>query len=237
MCYHYSLTKKQEEIMRMIQAEWEMPFEPIWHINGFDFPNMPVITSQHPEKVQAYSWGLIPHWVKSAADAKKLRTQTLNARADTLFEKPSFRSYVNNRCLVLADGFFEWMEFQKKKYPHYVHLKEELFAFAGIYAHWTDRETGELLRTFTIITTEANPFMARIHNVKQRMPVILPPDQWKKWLNPELSKEEMKAMLRPCADETMHAFTISKKITDRGAQTNVPEIKTPFEYPELIFTE
>jgi putative SOS response-associated peptidase YedK len=239
MCYHYSLTKKQEEIMKMIQAEWEMPFEPIYHINGFDFPVMPVITMKEPRKVQAYSWGLVPHWSKSLADAQKLRTQTLNARSETVFEKPSFRTYVEqNRCLVLADGFYEWMDFAKKKYPHYVHLDEKnLFAFAGLYTHWTDKETGELLKTFTILTTDANPLMARIHNVKKRMPLILPKEQWDTWLDPSLNKEQIAALFTPCSDGNMKAHTISKLITTRGADTNVPEINHPFEYPELALAE
>ena len=236
MCYHYSLTKKQEEIMKMIQAEWEMPFEPIYHINGFDLPLMPVITMQQPEKVQGYSWGLIPHWVATLSEAQKIRTQTLNAKAETLFEKASFKSYISSRrCLVLADGFFEWMDFQKKKYPHYVHLNDnEMFAFAGIYSHWTDKETGELFRTFSIITSDANPLMARIHNMKKRMPVILDQSQWQAWLNPSLFKEQILKMLSPCPDETMRAYSISKLITTRGADTNVPQIKEPFSYPELL---
>jgi putative SOS response-associated peptidase YedK len=235
MCYHYSLTKKQEEIMQMIQAEWEAPFEPIYHINGFDFPTMPVITLRHPGKVQGYQWGLIPHWVKSLDDAKKLRAQTLNAKAETLFEKPSFRTYAQeNRCLVLVDGFFEWMEFNKKKYPHYVHLKNnELFAFAGLYSHWTDKETGELFRTFTIITTAANPLMERIHNQKKRMPVILTQDRWAQWLDPDLTRQQIQSMLEPCPDANMNAYTISKLITTRGADTNVPYVKDPQAYPEL----
>jgi putative SOS response-associated peptidase YedK len=239
MCYHYSLTKKQEELMKMIGAEWEAPFEPIYHVNGFNFPRMPVITQEEPGKVQAYTWGLIPHWVKSADEADKLRAQTLNAKAETLFEKPSFRTYVqNHRCLVLADGFFEWMEYAKKKYPHYVHLKgSEVFAFAGLYTHWTDKDTGELFRTFTIITTEANPLMARIHNIKKRMPVILPRDHWKRWLDPTLSKEQIADMLHPCPDTGMDAYPISRQITARGADTNVPQIMQPYTYPELAFAE
>jgi putative SOS response-associated peptidase YedK len=235
MCYHYSLTKKQEEIMKMIRAEWEMPFEPIHHANAFDFPVMPVITQHQPQKVQAYNWGLIPHWVKSIEDSKKIRTQTLNAKGETIFEKPSFRNYVmQNRCIVLADGFFEWMEFQKKKYPHYVHLDEfSVFGFAGLYSHWTDKETGELFRTFTIITSSANPLLAKIHNTKERMPVIIPQDDWDKWLNPGLTKEQIQEMLTPCPDTNMKAYSISKLITTRGADTNVPEIKERFEYPEL----
>jgi putative SOS response-associated peptidase YedK len=234
MCYHYSLSKKQEEIMQMIQAEWEAPFEPIYHSIGFNFPTMPVITSSHPDKVQRYQWGLMPHWVKSLEEGDKIRTQTLNAKSETIFEKPAFRTYVNNRCIVLADGFFEWMEYKKKKYPHYVQLKSaEIFGFAGLYAHWTDKETGELLRTFTVITTDANPLMARIHNSKQRMPVILQKDQWNTWLQPDLPQEQMQALLHPCSDSNMEARTISKLITTRGTDTNVPELLQPFEYPEL----
>lgn len=239
MCYHYSLTKKQEEIMKMIAAEWEMPFEPVHHASGFAFPVMPVITQQQPDKVQAYTWGLIPHWVKSGAEAQKLRAQTLNARAETLFEKPSFRTYARQRrCIALADGFFEWMEFAKKKYPHFVQLKEgALFGFAGVYSHWTDEETGELLRTFSIATTEANPLMARIHNTKQRMPVILPQEKWKDWLNPEAKEDELQELLQPCPDSGMQAHTVSKLITTRGADTNVPDIHASVEYPELALAE
>lgn len=235
MCYHYSLGQPQEAINKVLQAEWEMPFEPIYHISGFAFAPMPVITQQEPHKVQAYQWGLIPHWVKTTAEAKKLRAQTLNAKAETLFEKPAFRTYVlHNRCLVLADGFFEWMEYKKKKYPHFVHLKNnELFAFAGLYSHWTDKETGELFRTFTIITTDANPLMAKIHNTKKRMPVILQQDQWSTWLDPTLNKEQIADMLLPCTDTNMEAHTISKLITTRDADTNVPEVIQEELYPEL----
>ncbi len=238
MCYHYSLSKSQTDIIKEIQAEWETPFEPVFHSSGFNFPQMPVITSEKPRTVQLYHWGLIPHWVKSLADADKIRTQTLNARAESIFEKPAFRSYTKNRCIVLADGFFEWMEFKKKKYPHYVHLDNfSLFGFAGLYAHWTDKETGEILHTFTIITTNANPLMARIHNTKQRMPVILPKEQWQHWLEPSLTKEPIEGMLFPCDDKGMKAYSISKLITTRGADTNVPQIKEPFTYSELVSAE
>lgn len=238
MCYHYSLSKQQEDMVKAIGAlQWEMPFEPLFHVSGFDFPVMPVITQAEPQKVQAYRWGLIPHWVKTIADAQKLSAQTLNARAETLFEKPAYRTYVQqNRCLVLADGFFEWMNFQKKKYPHFVRLKSgELFAFAGLYAHWTNGETGELFRTFTIITTEANPLMARIHNTRKRMPVVLPHFQWQQWLQPQLSKEAMQSLLQPCNEAVMEGFPISKRITARGADTNVPEVTQRVDYPELAF--
>lgn len=238
MCYHYALGKQQQELVKAIGAlEWEMPFEPLFHVNGFEFPTMPIITLAAPQKVQAYQWGLIPHWVKSVADAQKLRPQTLNARAETIFEKPAFRTYAQaNRCLVLADGFFEWMDFQKQKYPHFVHLKDNgVFAFAGLYANWTDPETGELFRTFTITTTDANPLMARIHNTKKRMPVILPQDRWQEWLQPQLSKDDILSQLQPCTDQILEGFPISKRITTRGLDTNVPEVTERVDYPELVF--
>jgi putative SOS response-associated peptidase YedK len=238
MCYHYSISRSQKDILKEIQVEWEKPFEPVFHASGFNFPQMPVITSEKPGTVQLYHWGLIPHWEKSLQNADKIRAQTLNARADSIFTKPAFRSYTNNRCVVLADGFFEWMEHKKKKYPHYVHLNEfEVFGFAGLYAHWTDKETGEILHTFTIITTEANPLMARVHNTKERMPVILPQQEWQHWLDPSLTREQMEEMLHPCDDTGMKAYSISKLITTRGAQTNVPEIREPFEYAELASSE
>jgi putative SOS response-associated peptidase YedK len=235
MCYHYSLTKKQEQVLSAIAAQWEMPFEPVYHANGFTFPHMPVITSQEPGKVQAYTWGLIPHWVPSLAEAQKLRAQTLNAKAETIFEKPAFRSYIpKRRCLVLADGFFEWMEFQKKKYPHFVQAKDEgIFAFAGIYSHWTEPETGELFRSFAIITTDANPFMARIHNTKQRMPVILPRAAWNDWLNPELTKEQIRELLHPCPDAFLQAHTIDRAIGRPGADSNHESALAEVHYPEL----
>jgi putative SOS response-associated peptidase YedK len=106
-----------------------------------------------------------------------------------------------------------------------------------LYAHWTDKETGEILHTFTIITTDANPLMAKIHNSKQRMPVILPKEQWQNWLQPSLTKEQVESMLFPCDESTMKAYPISKLITTRGADTNVPQIKEPFHYPELVSSE
>lgn len=225
-------------MLKEIGLEWTTAFEPIYHASGFNFPEMPVITSQAPHKVQLYHWGLIPHWVKLLSEADKIRAQMLNARAEGIFEKPAFRSYTGNRCVVLADGFFEWMEHKKKKYPHYVYLDgSSVFGFAGLYAHWTDKETGEILHTFTVITTDANPLMARVHNTKQRMPVILPKQEWSHWLSPSLTKEQVQDMLKPCDDKGMKAYSISKLITTRGAETNVPPIKEPFDYPELVSSE
>lgn len=239
MCFHYSLTKERAEIEIQLGATWDDDWEPVNYVNGFTFPKMPVITQKSPGRIQLFQWGLIPHWVKSKTDADKLRAQTLNARSETVFEKPSFRSYIpNNRCLILADGFFEWMDFQKKKYPHYIYLKSNaLFCFAGIYSFWTDKETGEHFDTFSILTSTANPMLARIHNSKLRMPVFIQPDQYKKWLTPDLPKEEIQSFFKPYPESEMKNHTISKLITSRTRNPNTPEVINPFTYPELALLE
>ena len=239
MCFHYSLTKERAEIEIQLGVHWDDDWEPVFHANGFSFLQMPVITQDKPDRIQLFNWGLIPHWVKTKADADKLRAQTLNARSETVFEKPSFRSYISNsRCLVIADGFYEWMDFQKRKYPHLVFLKnKELFCFAGICATWTDKETGEHIHSFSILTTDANPMMARIHNSKKRMPVIIPPKLYEKWLSPGLDKEGIQSFFKPYPDTEMEAYTIGKLITSRTGDSNVPEIMDPVTYPELALAE
>jgi len=235
MCFHYALTKEKAEIEIQLGVQWDDEWVPVFHADGFTFLQMPVITQKKPGSIQLFNWGLIPHWVKTKADADKLRTLTLNARSETVFEKPSFRSYIpNNRCLVIADGFYEWMDFQKKKYPHFIQMKQQqLFCFAGIYSSWTDKETGELINSFSILTTDANPMMEKIHNLKKRMPVIVPPDLYKKWLSPNLTKETIQSFFQPYPESLMQNHTISKLITSRTADSNVPEVSAPFTYPEL----
>lgn len=236
MCFHYSLTKERTEVEIQLSARWDDDWEPVYHANGFAFPDMPVIKQSDPGRIQLSHWGLVPGWVKSKEDADKLRAQTLNARAETIFEKPSFRSSISNsRCLVIADGFFEWMEFNKKKYPHFIHLKNNpVFCFAGIYSDWTDKQTGEHLCTHSIITTEPNDMLRKIHNVKQRMPVIVPPNRYQEWLSPGLSKDAIRSFFTAYPDAEMANHTISKLITSRTQNSNVPEVLDAVSYPELI---
>lgn len=235
MCFHYSLTIERTEIEIQLGVHFDDEWQPVHHANGFTFLQMPVITQTNPGTVQLFNWGLIPHWIKTKADADKLRAQTLNARSETVFEKPSFRSSITNqRCLVIADGFFEWMDFQKKKYPHFIYLKNgQLFCFAGIFSSWTDKETGEHINSFSILTTKANPTMAKIHNSKERMPVIVPAALYKKWLSAKLSKEEIGSFLNPYPDAEVAAHSISNLVTSRNQNSNVEEVKMPFDYPEL----
>lgn len=241
MCFFYALSENAKSLMNRYQLKLDFEFElapelrePKYYLSGFDFPRMPVISNTEPDRLQAMSWGLIPFWVKSKEQALEIRQNTLNARSETVFSKPSFRSVRRRRCIVPATGFYEWREFRGRKYPYFIHLKDqEVFSFAGIWDEWTDHNTGEILRTFTIMTTDANPLMATIHNTKKRMPVILPFETETNWLNTNLSDQDIMSFTQPFDQDLMAAHTISRLITSKTELRNVPAIQKGFEYPEL----
>src|SRR5690606_32352459 len=137
-------------------------------------------------------------------------------------ELPSFRAPIKSkRCLVPADGFFEWMDVNKKKYPHFISLKDNsLFSFGGIYDLWKDPTTGREIGTYSIVTTDANPLMAKIHNLKRRMPFILSIEDEPLWLDKEATQEELNRIMKPFPEERMKAHTISKLITDTTKDCN-----------------
>ena len=241
MCFHYALSADAQTLKNRFQAGFppvsdnEEHLSPQFHANGFLHPHMPVITDKNPGTISLFKWGLIPSWVKTDTDAKKLKRMTLNARSETVFEKPSFRSSVrNNRCLVPADGFYEWMTYKGRKYPHFIYLKNRpLFSMAGIWSLWRSPETGKQISTYSILTTKANDFVERIHNVKKRMPVILPREAEQTWLDRDLTPPQISAFLTPCDSDMMDAHTISKLITSRDESAYSKEVQEPFDYPEL----
>ncbi|MEI8279802.1 MAG: SOS response-associated peptidase [Bacteroidota bacterium] len=240
MCYNIEIPAK-EEIKEYYNRyldnairndEWNEYF---YKMSGFAFAKIPVLTTENPDKVQGYYWGLIPKWCKDEAQAKEMRTNTLNAKSETVFEKPSFRASIGSkRCLIFVKGFYEWRDYEKKKYPYYIHLKNEpVFAFGGIYETWVNKETGEVYNTVSIITTEANPLMAQIHNSKMRMPLIISGEDAGRWIDPALSKEEIQDLMKPYDEHQMEAHTISKLITSRKENPNQAAVKEVFEYSEL----
>jgi putative SOS response-associated peptidase YedK len=232
MCFHISLSKDRRTIEKRFDASFlDSVFERIFHVSAFSFPRLPVISNDEPSKIQLFTWGLIPLWVKDEEAALKIREQTLNAKTETVTVKPSFRHSIKvKRCLVLVDGFYEWQHVKNKTFPYYIHLKDhQLFAFAGIWDAWTNKETKETLKTFSVITTQANPLLAVIHNTKKRMPVILRPEDERKWLS-DIPLEEVVSLLAPYDEKMMEAHTVSKLITTRGMPTNVPEVMKPYRY-------
>jgi putative SOS response-associated peptidase YedK len=219
-----------------LRVQWEgAAWQPVYHASGFSFLHMPVITQEDPDRLRTMQWGLIPAWVKSKEQAAEIRMQTLNARSETIFEIPSFKNSIQKqRCLIPADGFFEWMEHNGKKYPHYIQLSSsEIFCFGGIYASWLDVQSGELLESYSIVTTEANALMARIHNTKKRMPLIISAQDRMKWLDTEMSADKLIDSMKPFPDMGLKATSIVKRITDRYQDSNVQEVLTEMKYPEL----
>lgn len=233
MCFHYSMSQVAQNLENRYNAPFAQGagFEPVHHASGFNYPAMPVVTANPEPTVQLFRWGLIPRWTSDQTQADKMRGMTLNARSETIFEKPSFRGSVRfQRCLVPADGFFEWQTIGEKKIPWFIRLKnQELFSFGGLWEKWNSPE-GIILFTFSIVTTDANPMMAEIHNSKKRMPLIFHPDEEKRWLDRSLSIEQIKELMVPFPESEMSAWTISKMITARGVNTNTPEVKKPYSW-------
>lgn len=200
------------EIAEKILKEQEQ-----YRVNAFSFPEYPIITSD-PE-IQSYKWGLIPFWTKDEKQANEIKRMTLNARADTIFQKPSFREPImKKRCIVPSTGYFEWRHEDGKKIPFYIYVKDEpIFSMAGVYDSWLDRSTGEVISTFSIITTEANELTGYIHNTKHRMPAILSLEDEERWLDLKLGKSDIEQLLIPFPADRMDAYVINNDFLKKKA--------------------
>jgi len=163
---------------------------------------MPVILQQDKNKVEQMKWGLIPSWSR---DGKSL---VINARAETLMQKPMFQPLIKSkRCLIPATGFYEWKKTEQRKIPYYFELKsKELFTFAGLYDEWMN-EKQEIIKSYTIITTTPNSLVGEIHN---RMPVILKRKDELEWINSETNNiSEILSLLEPYSSHEMEAFPVN----------------------------
>lgn len=176
--------------------------------------NLAVISMEDPGMISFYRWGLIPFWAKDISIGNKM----INARAETIIEKPSFKqAFRNRRCLVLSNGFFEW-EKSKEKTPYRICLQDcAPFSMAGIWESWKSVE-GEMIRSFSIITTRANSLIENIHD---RMPVILKREDENKWLS-SAPEEELLDLLQPYPSDRMITYPVSKKVN--SPVNDVPEI-------------
>jgi len=189
-------------------------------------PTQPVavISNDDPTELTFYRWGLVPSWAKDIS----IGNQLINARSETVDEKPSFRSaFKRRRCLIPANGFYEWTKDGKAKKPMFVHLKDQsLFAFAGLWEIWQSPDGGGL-RTCTILTTEPNDLIAPLHN---RMAVILDKADYDLWLSPdELGADALKPLLRAYDADQMEVYEVSKAVNN--AANDVPECIIPLTAP------
>jgi len=211
MCGRFTLTVDPAELRDAFGAfSFPEQFAPRFNIA----PTQPVLAvpNDGTNRADFFVWGLIPSWAKDPSIGARL----INARAETLAEKPSFRGgFKYKRCLILTDGFYEWKTVagSKTKIPHYIFLKgHQPFAFAGLWDEWHSPDGG-LIRSATIITTEPNELMATLHN---RMPVILDPSDYAQWLDPApQTPERLAGLLRPLPADGMSAYAV-------GTQVNSP---------------
>ncbi len=224
MCGRMTLTRSADEIARHfgvgplepddgagangLTGPDGRPLRPRYNIA----PSQPVLTVLRDETGERRfawkSWGLVPAWAKDPAMGGKL----FNARSETVAEKPSFRSAFNRRrCLVVADGFYEWTPRQQGHRAHWLHPRAGgLLALAGLHEHWA-AERGPVVDSCTVLTTEANGDLEAIH---ARMPVLLPPASWPVWLDPGSPQEVLKGLLVPAPEGSLAARVVSSHVND-----------------------
>jgi len=221
MCGRFSIFTPIQELKQRFDADF--PDEPVFpRYNAAPGQNLIVIPMDDPHKMHFFKWGLIPHWAKDA----KIGYNLINARAESLAEKPAFRgSLQKGRCLVLADGFYEWSKTTEKKIPYRVELSgRKPFAMAGLSSRWKD-EQGKEIDTFTIVTTAANETVSAVHD---RMPVILNRDWERHWLDPLIDPKETAQYLLPYSGSDLEMYPISTLVN--SPKNDMAEIVRPGSY-------
>lgn len=215
MCGRFTLTISPEQLQDQFGLSERPSADLAPRYNIAPTQAVAVVANSAERKLEIFQWGLIPSWAKDP----KIGSKLINARAETLAEKPSFRTALKRRrCLVVADGFYEWKKEGARKIPMYIQMDDgRPFGFAGLWEVWQPPD-GSLLKTCTIITTEPNALTETIHN---RMPAILPPEAYDAWLRPgELPAEEVLPLLRPYDARRMKATPVSTRV-------NSPSVDSP----------
>lgn len=215
---------------------------PLHHVTGFEHPELLIYTDEDPFYPIIASWGLVPHWANDMEDFKKISNQTLNARSETMFSKPSFReSAKSKRCIIYVDGFYEHHHLGKKTFPYYIFRKDgEPMALAGLWSEWKNPDNNAIYNTFTIVTTKANKLLASIHNNPKlsfgaRMPFILDEETEDIWLSgyeDDNAKDQITEVVSSFPDEKLDSYTVAK-IRGKNATGNNEEASKEFHYAEL----
>lgn len=203
MCGRFQLSVKGKEISERFNTEvFDERYKPSFNCAPGQL--LPVITNLDVTKVQLFKWGLVPYWAKDTRAAFKM----INSRSETLSEKPAFKqAFKQRRCLIPANGFYEWKKATVKQ-PYRIFLKSNaVFAMAGIWEQWKQTD-GHLLFTFSIITTRANRLIEGLHD---RMPVILSPENEQEWLN-ETDEKRLESLLKPFPEEEMELHAVSSRV-------------------------
>jgi len=232
MCFSVNVNLVKDELEARYGAEFPDydKYRPSYYYHAFGLPDLPAVCSGSPEKLRLLKWGLIPTWIKSKEEGDNIRNKTFNARAESIDTKRSFSaSFSSKRCLIPVRGFYEWQHDGARKIPWYIyHFNDEIISLAGLYSEWKESTTGDLISTFTVITTDANELMSVIHNSKKRMPVILSWSEEKHWLDLSMPAGELNGLLKSCPSDMLKAHTISDLVNNRQADRNTPDVIKEF---------
>ena len=216
MCGRYTITKKKSNIEEVLESAFDDDY--IENYNAAPTNKLPVITNKNLDEIKLLQWGLIPYWSKDTKIAGKL----INARLETIFEKPSFKQVIKNkRCAIIADGYYEWTRQKSSKQPYYIYFEDHRsFMFGGIWNSWQSNE-GRSINTFSIITKEAKGKVSKIHD---RMPVILNQELKNSWLS-ELNKNQINEIANNNLNDDLTYHAVSKSVNS-----------TRNNYKELIYS-
>lgn len=230
-----------QEELAYLKRNWEekkrhKPSSKYYHVNGFEHPELVAFHRQDGHlALNHFTWGLIPHWTKDETQANEIWNKTLNARGETMFEKPSFRDAVTHgRVIVPLDGFYEHHHKNGKTFPHFIQQENgESLLTAGLSSEWTNPSSGEIIRSMSIVTTKGNELMQQIHNnpklKEARMPLILDTSNADTWLAGELTALE--PLIKP-SHVPLVAHPV-RKLKGKNALGNVQEVQNEYHYVEL----
>ena len=227
MCGRFSSTSQLQFLLEQFRAE-PMGVEghqPSWNVAPASDILVVTASEDGARQLRALKWGLVPRWAKDPSGANRM----INLRAETVREKKGWRSTLaRKRCIIPIDGFYEWQDQGKgkRKQPFYITSRDfSPLALAGLWATWRDPESGEELFTCTILTTSANGLMESVHH---RMPVILAPDDWDAWLDPEnTDTDELAKLLVPAPEEMLTLWPVDPAVGN--VRNNRPELQEPLE--------
>jgi len=219
MCGRYTLTTPPAKLAESFGLDERPQLDPRFNIA----PTQPVATVlvvTGGRRLRLMRWGLVPHWARDLSIGSRM----INARGETVAEKPAFRrAFRERRCLVLADGFYEWRREGKSKQPFYIARKDrQPFAFAGLWETWMPPDAGESVDSCTIITTDANELVGEFHH---RMPVILDAGDFDIWLDADADEQDLLVLLRPCPAGRMQAWPVRDTVNSPAHET--PECIEP----------
>lgn len=223
MCGRFSQGTPADILAQLFQLADIPSWTPRYNIAPTQLVPTVVVTSEHPSRqFRAWRWGLIPSWAKDPSIGSRM----INAQAETASTKPAFRAaFRRRRCLMLADGFYEWQQLGRRKQPFHVRMRDGTpFAFAGLWEHWKGPD-GAAIDSCTLLTTEPNDLIRTFHH---RMPVILDPKEYDLWLDPGIQEpQRLQPLLRPYSSEVLAAYPVSTRVNNPANDT--PDCIQPLE--------